>query len=202
LKELEKQTKKLLEHGEWLVIIPLSYEAAKLYGANTKWCITEEKYWNNYVKDYKIIYVINRSTDVKYAISRDKTDDKDLKAWLSDDSETSPLLLNIPQEIWSVVIPELQKEESIWDLMPSGNKIIPHNLGSDNILDRVRNLLISTSTSTDPINHLTGGYMGDINTDFRTDAYKTYSTYGTYGDDFEKYLREYMYTSDDSIDLP
>jgi hypothetical protein len=101
-----------------------------------------------------------------------------------------------------VVIPELQKEESIWDLMPSGNKIISHSLGSDNILDRVRNLLISTSTSTDPINHLTGGYMGDINTDFRTDAYKTYSTYGTYGDDFEKYLREYMYTSDDSIDLP
>jgi hypothetical protein len=98
-----------------------------------------------------------------------------------------------------VVIPELQKEESIWDLLPDNNKIIPHNLGSDNILDRVRNLLISNSTGT---TNLTGGYMGDINTDFRTDAYKTYSTYGTYGDDFEKYLREYMYTSDESIDLP
>ena len=203
LKELEKQTKKLLEYGEWLVMIPLSYEAAKLYGANTKWCITELKYWNNYIENYKIIYVINRSTDVKYAISRDKTDNKDLKAWLSDDSETSPLLLNIPQEIWSVVIPELQKEESIWDLLPDNNKIIPHNLGSDNILDRVRNLLNSNSTSTAPINHLTGGYMGDINTDFRTDAYKTYSTYGSsYVDDFQKYLREYMYTSDELPDLP
>lgn len=195
LKELEKQTKKLLEYGEWLVMIPLSYEAAKLYGANTKWCITEEKYWNNYVENYKIIYVINRSTDVKYAISRDKTDNKDLKAWLSDDSETSPLLLNIPQEIWSVVIPELQKEESIWDLLPDNNKIIPHNLGSDNILDRVRNLL--NSNSTGPLN-LTEGYMGYISTDGR-DVYRTYSTYG---DDFEKYLREYMYTSDESIDLP
>jgi hypothetical protein len=195
LKELEKQTKKLLEYGEWLVMIPLSYEAAKLYGANTKWCITEEKYWNNYVENYKIIYVINRSTDVKYAISRDKTDNKDLKAWLSDDSETSPLLLNIPQEIWSVVIPELQKEESIWDLLPDNNKIISHNLGSDNILDRVRNLL--NSNSTGPLN-LTEGYMGYISTDGR-DVYRTYSTYG---DDFEKYLREYMYTSDESIDLP
>ena len=66
--------------------------------------------------------MINRSTDVKYAISRDKTDDKDLKAWLSDDSETSPLLLNIPQEIWSVVIPELHKKESIWDLIPENHK--------------------------------------------------------------------------------
>jgi hypothetical protein len=195
LKELEKQTKKLLEYGEWLVMIPLSYEAAKLYGANTKWCITEEKYWNNYVENYKIIYVINRSTDVKYAISRDKTDNKDLKAWLSDDSETSPLLLNIPQEIWSVVIPELQKEESIWDLLPDNNKIISHNLGSDNILDRVRNLL--NSNSTGPLN-LTEGYMGYISTDGR-DVYRTYSTYG---DDFEKYLREYMYTSDELPDLP
>ena len=203
LKELEKQTKKLLEYGEWLVMIPLSYEAAKLYGANTKWCITEEKYWNNYVENYKIIYVINRSTDVKYAISRDKTDDKDLKAWLSDDSETSPLLLNIPQEIWSVVIPELQKEESIWDLLPDNNKIISHSLGSDNLLDRVRNLLNSNSTSTVPIRHpLTGGYMGDIN-DYRNDGtYRTYSIYGSYGDDFEKYLREYMYTSDVLPDLP
>ena len=202
LKELEKQTKKLLEYEEWLVMIPLSYEAAKLYGTNTKWCITEEKYWNNYVENYKIIYVINRSTDVKYAISRDKTDNKDLKAWLSDDSETSPLLLNIPQEIWSVVIPELQKEESIWDLLPDNNKIISHSLDSDNILDRVRNLLIGTGTSEAPINHLTGGNMGDIN-DYRNDGtYRTYSTYGTYGDDFVKYLREYMYTSDDLSDLP
>ena len=196
LKELEKQTKKLLEYGEWLVMIPLSYEAARLYGANTKWCVTEEKYWNNYVENYKIIYVINRSTDVKYAISRDKTDDKDLKAWLSDDSETSPLLLNIPQEIWSVVIPELQKEESIWDLLPDNNKIISHSLGSDNLLDRVRNLLNSTSTSA---TNLTGGYMGNIN-DYRNDG--TYRTYSTYGDDLEKYLREYMYTSDVLPDLP
>jgi hypothetical protein len=119
---------------------------------------------------------------------------------LSDDSETSPLLLNIPQEIWSVVIPELQKEESIWDLMPSGNKIISHSLGSDNILDRVRILLNSNSTISDPINHLTGGNMGDIN-DYRNDGtYRTYSSPDYV--DFEKYLREYMYTSDESIDLP
>jgi len=175
LKELEKQTKKLLEHGEWLVMIPLSYEAAKLYGANTKWCITEEKYWNNYVENYKIIYVINRSTDVKYAISRDKRDDKDLKAWLSDDSETSPLLLNIPQEIWSVVIPELQKKESIVDL--NGNK------SSNIIVDNHTVDMLGT------IRRIVNGYPNSNINEY-------YSTYG----DFTDYLKQYMITDGD--DLP
>jgi hypothetical protein len=173
LKELEKQTKKLLEYGEWLVMIPLSYEAAKLYGANTKWCITEEKYWNNYVENYKIIYVINRSTDVKYAISRDKTDNKDLKAWLSDDSETSPLLLNIPQEIWSVVIPELQKEESITDL--NGGK------SSNTVIDNDTVDMLST------MRRIVSGYSSGSN------AY--FSTYG----DFTDYLKQYMITDGDEL---
>ena len=113
LKELEKQIKKLFDSNEWLVLIPLSFEAAKLYGTNTKWCVTQERYWDDYIDNYKIIYVINRSTNDKYAISRDKTDDKDLKAWLADDTETSPLLLSLPQEIWSIVIPELQKGKNV-----------------------------------------------------------------------------------------
>jgi hypothetical protein len=175
LKELEKQTKKLFDSNEWLVLIPLSYEAAKLYGANTKWCVTQERYWNDYIDDYKIIYVINRSTNDKYAISRDKTDDKDLKAWLSDDTETSPLLLSLPQEIWSIVIPELQKEESITDL--KGNKSL--NIRADNdtldVLNRMRRLV--------------GSY--DSNT------YLTYSD-GSY-DSFTDYLKKYMITDGDEL---
>jgi hypothetical protein len=178
LKELEKQTKKLFDSNEWLVLIPLSYEAAKLYGANTKWCVTELKYWNNYVENYKIIYVINRSTDVKYAISRDKTDDKDLKAWLSDDSETSPLLLNIPQEIWSVVIPELQKEESIMDL--NGNK-------SSNIIVDNHTLDNHTLDMVSTMRRIVSGYSSGSN------AYL--STYG----DFTDYLKQYMITDGDEL---
>ncbi len=175
LKELEKQTKKLFDNNEWLVLIPLSYEAAKLYGTNTKWCVTQERYWNDYIDNYKIIYVINRSTNNKYAISRDKTDDKDLKAWLADDTETSPLLLSLPQEIWSVVIPELQKEESITDL--NGNKSF--NVRDDNdtldVLNRMRRLI--------------GSY--DSNT------YLTYSD-GSY-DSFNDYLKKYMIIDGDEL---
>lgn len=175
LKELEKQTKKLFDNNEWLVLIPLSYEAAKLYGTNTKWCVTQERYWDDYIDNYKIIYVINRSTNDKYAISRDKTDDKDLKAWLSDDTETSPLLLSLPQEIWSIVIPELQKEESITDL--NGNKTFNSKTDNDtlDVLNRMRRLV--------------GSY--DSNT------YLTYSD-GSY-DSFTDYLKKYMITDGDEL---
>ena len=158
-----------------MVLIPLSYEAAKLYGTNTKWCVTQERYWNDYIDDYKIIYVINRSTNDKYAISRDKTDDKDLKAWLADDTETSPLLLSLPQEIWSIVIPELQKEESITDL--NGNKSL--NIRADNdtldVLNRMRRLVGSYDSNT---------YIS--------------SRDGSY-DSFTDYLRQYMITDGDVL---
>ena len=124
---------------------------------------------------YKIIYVINRSTNDKYAISRDKTDDKDLKAWLADDTETSPLLLSLPQEIWSVVIPELQKEESITDL--NGNKTFNSKTDNDtlDVLNRMRRLV--------------GSY--DSNT------YLTYRD-GSY-DSFTDYLKKYMITDGDEL---
>jgi hypothetical protein len=173
LKELEKQTKKLFDSNEWLVLIPLSYEAAKLYGANTKWCVTQERYWDDYIDNYKIIYVINRSTNDKYAISRDKTDDKDLKAWLADDTETSPLLLSLPQEIWSIVIPELQKEESITDL--NGGKSF------NTVIDNHTVDILST------MRRIVSGYSSGSN------AYL--STYG----DFTDYLKQYMITDGDEL---
>jgi hypothetical protein len=176
LKELEKQTKKLFDNNEWLVLIPLSYEAAKLYGTNTKWCVTQERYWDDYIDNYKIIYVINRSTNDKYAISRDKTDDKDLKAWLADDTETSPLLLSLPQEIWSVVIPELQKEESIKDLngCKSSNIVIDNDTVS--LLSAMRRVVNTYGYGSNT--HSYG------NNDTYTDYLKQYMTIdGIDGDD-------------------
>ena len=57
LKELEKQTKKVFENDDWLVLIPLSYEAAEKYGAGTKWCVTQSYHWQKYMTGYKIIYI-------------------------------------------------------------------------------------------------------------------------------------------------
>ena len=121
LKELEKQVIKLYDDDEWSVVIPLSYEASKTYGANTKWCTTQERYWNDYYKTYKLIYIQNKKTNEKYAVSRHWEDDKKIQAWMSNDDETSPLLLPLPIEVMSVILCEVNKTDTIFELQSKHN---------------------------------------------------------------------------------
>ena len=116
-KEAEKQVVKLLDNHEFCVVIPLSYEASKMYGANTKWCTTQEKYWNEYYKIYKLIYIIDRVNNQKYAISRKKDDELKIQGWMADDKEVNPMMLPLPSEIMNLVISEVKKKESVSDLM-------------------------------------------------------------------------------------
>jgi hypothetical protein len=116
LKELEKQVIKLYDSDEWSVVIPLSYEASKIYGANTKWCTTQERYWEDYYKTYKLIYIQNKKTNEKYAVSRHWEDKRKLQAWLSNDEETSPMLLPLPIEVMFIVIREVNDNKTIVEL--------------------------------------------------------------------------------------
>lgn len=131
LKELEKQVVKLYSDDEWSVVIPLSYEASRVYGSNTKWCTTQERYWNDYIKTYKLIYIQNKKTNEKYAVSRHWEDEKKLQAWLSNDDETSPMLLPLPIEVMSIVIREVNDNKTIVELQ---NKHGVESKGS-NIID-------------------------------------------------------------------
>jgi hypothetical protein len=115
LKELEKQVKKLYETDFWLVIIPLSFEASKMYGANTKWCTTQERHWDDYKSKYKLIYIINKKSNVKYAVSSSTTEDK-VQGWLANDKESNPMLWSIPNEVMGVLIEEVKKRESVVEL--------------------------------------------------------------------------------------
>jgi hypothetical protein len=121
LKELEKQTKKIYDDGDWLAIIPLSFEASKSYGSNTKWCTTQEGHWDRYIKNYKLIYLIQRSSDVKYAISVKKDSDTEIQAWLDNDDEISPMLLDIPFELFMACNTEIKKNDTNLELMGGGN---------------------------------------------------------------------------------
>jgi hypothetical protein len=121
-KEAEKQVVKLMDTAEYCVVIPLSYEASKIYGANTKWCTTQEKYWNDYYKNYKLIYIIDKVKNQKYAISRKKDNPLKIQAWLSNDDESNPLLLPISSEVISLVSAEVQKDESVFDLIKPDNE--------------------------------------------------------------------------------
>ena len=117
MKELEKQVNKLYDDSEWLVVIPLSFESSKVYGMGTKWCTTQENHWNDYISNYKLIYIINKLSNEKYAISRDKRSDSKIQAWLSDDKETSPFMLPLPPNIMSIITEEVRKKECVKDLI-------------------------------------------------------------------------------------
>ena len=125
MKELEKQVVKLYDNDDWSVVIPLSYEASKIYGTNTKWCTTQEKYWIDYINTYKLIYIQNKKTNEKYVVSRHFEDGKKIQAWMSNDDETSPMLLPIPLEIMSIIICEVNKTDTVLELQSKHGINIP-----------------------------------------------------------------------------
>lgn len=147
MKELEKQVIKLYDNDEWSVVIPLSYEASKIYGANTKWCTTQERYWDDYYKTYKLIYIQNKKTNEKYAVSRHWEDNKKIQAWMSNDDETNPMLLPIPSEIMSIIICEVNKTDTVFELqskhginVPVVNKketVSQYDIESDGFVSRI-----------------------------------------------------------------
>lgn len=111
-KELEKQTIKLYQDKEWLVILPTSYEASQIYAKNTKWCITQKSYWNDYKKHSRILYVINKKTDEKYAISKrfgSYDNSPTIQGWDAKDNEVSPFMWEFTDEIWKVLRNDLKK---------------------------------------------------------------------------------------------
>jgi hypothetical protein len=116
IKEMEKQTKILFKDEDWLVLIPLSYEASKLYGNGTKWCTTQEKYWNQYLPDYMLIYIINRKDEnKKFAISSKSNIDL-VEGWKSNDDPISPFMIPIPTNILSIIIEVIREKDAVEDL--------------------------------------------------------------------------------------
>jgi hypothetical protein len=136
-KQLEKETKKLYVDDEWLVIIPETYESSQLYANNTKWCITQKSYWNDYKKSSRIIYVINKKSDDKYAISKRMSDNL-IQGWDAKDKETSPLLWEFTDDIWKIIRLELKKSRQDIEIesLPEGmiygsrNSVVPFETSS------------------------------------------------------------------------
>ena len=111
IKELEKQTTKLYDSKEWLVVVPNSHESSQIYANGTKWCVTMKSYWNDYRKHSRIVYIINKTTDEKYAISkRFQTNNSHLiQGWDAKDNEVSPFMWEFTDEIWKVLRNDLKK---------------------------------------------------------------------------------------------
>lgn len=129
-KKLEKEILKIHEDDTWLILTPLSFEASQVYGANTKWCVTQLKYWNQYLTTHRLIYVLNKKTNTKIAFSRDFNKNK-FQAWDQLDTEVDPMFINfIPDELFLKIRKELQKDERTIDLTDIKISEIPDDIVS------------------------------------------------------------------------
>jgi hypothetical protein len=99
-KQLEKQIIKIHEDDRWLMIKPLSWEASKKYGANTKWCTTSqdtEDYFYKYSSNGVLIYIIDKKTGYKVACHNHK--DEGLSFWDQKDQRVDSMLTLLTEDI-------------------------------------------------------------------------------------------------------
>lgn len=127
-KQSEKQIIKIHEDDDYLVLIPLTYDASKVYGANTKWCVTQKTYWDQYQWKWRLIYIIDKKNNSKkYAISKKYDEPNKIQGWLSNDVETNPLLFPIPDELFTCIMKYLRME--IYE--PEINALGDHSIITD-----------------------------------------------------------------------
>ena len=62
LKPMEGATL-VAENDNWFVYNITDYEASKRYGEGTKWCITQEKWWNKYRRRVNFYFLISKKLD-------------------------------------------------------------------------------------------------------------------------------------------
>ena len=105
-KELETQVVNLLETEDYIVVRPLTFLASKKYGANTKWCTTQEggEYFNKYNKRGVLIYCIGKTNGHKVAAfySLDKNE-PELSWWDAKDAKIDSMSANLPREVRNIV---------------------------------------------------------------------------------------------------
>jgi hypothetical protein len=102
-KDLENQVIKILDNDEWLLLRPLTFNASKKYGANTKWCTTTEhnsEYFFKYTKKGVLIYCINKKTGYKVAAfySLDKNE-SEFSYWNQKDSRIDSTDSELPLDL-------------------------------------------------------------------------------------------------------
>jgi len=82
VKAAKEGAKKLYEDSDWVVYRITSYDAAKYYGKNTRWCISGnypgheglgEKYFNDYIRNYNLdggyyFYISKKDPNEKYCV--------------------------------------------------------------------------------------------------------------------------------------
>jgi hypothetical protein len=184
-KKIEKEILNIHEDDTWLILTPLSFEASRVYGANTKWCVTQEKYWIKYLSTHRLIYVINKKTDTKVAFSREFSTEK-FQAWDQLDNEVDPMFIDfIPDELFLKIRKELQEDKTTGDLINWGDNTAtirrisdyPKLITPSNIVEEYLRIWGSTTTNSDVT-------VNPINNDSRSTTISNHSDFlKNYSDD-------------------
>jgi hypothetical protein len=122
-KDLEKQTIKLYENDEWLVIKPMSFLASKKYGASTRWCTTMENnpdYYLKYSRNGILIYCLNKKTGDKVAAYKSLSthENRETSFWDMSDARIDSIESGLPNEVMEVIKNEfINVKKTNWDLL-------------------------------------------------------------------------------------
>lgn len=125
-KELEGQIINIYEDSNYIILRPLTYFASKKYGANTKWCTTQEggEHFNRYNKKGVLIYCIGKTNGHKVATfySLDKND-SEFSWWDTKDNRIDSMQSKLPKDIRNMI------EEYIIDkkLQPNHDMLSPQS---------------------------------------------------------------------------
>jgi hypothetical protein len=125
---MEKQVMKLYDNDEWLIIKPLSFLASKKYGANTKWCTTQENNPEYYLKFSRrgiLIYVINKITGNKIGVFKniDMSYGKEISFWNMVDERIDSMESELPSDILNIIKDDFnQTTLTNWELLSDDEK--------------------------------------------------------------------------------
>lgn len=103
---------KLYEDMNWLALIPFNFESIRKYARNTKWCISDENTFYVYFENSKIVIVIDKKNNQKFAYTKNKKIDS-IKMWDETDSQISNYFgLLIPEFLEKLVLEKIKENMS------------------------------------------------------------------------------------------
>ena len=113
------------EGDRYILVRPKNKEASCKYGANTKWCTTQEHnpdYYLKYSRQGIIIYCINKLTGEKVAafksIEHTHENERETSFWDSVDNRIDSMDSNLPNDIMDIIRYEFTNtNKTNWDLL-------------------------------------------------------------------------------------
>jgi hypothetical protein len=66
--EVKNDVRVVFEDDNWKILVPLSFDSSKLYGMGTKWCTTQKGYYDNYMREGFLYYIIDKRINRKFGV--------------------------------------------------------------------------------------------------------------------------------------